>query len=99
MVLSATNLTQLCVLERGERASDAMARLFVALAAVGSVGALNGTVDCLSAGFTDALRCSSCAKLEALVSDGDLSADCRACCAEESAGASTFASARLEICK
>jgi hypothetical protein len=74
----------------------AMARAALLFAA--TVGTVAG-LDCLEAGFTEALRCSSCAKLEALVPDAALARDCRACCAEDAAGGAAFARARLEICE
>lgn len=73
-----------------------MARAALLFAA--TVGTVAG-LDCLEAGFTEALRCSSCAKLEALVPDAALARDCRACCAEDAAGGAAFARARLEICE
>lgn len=72
-----------------------MARaLLVAFAATGVAG-----LDCLEAGFTSALRCSSCAKLEALVPDADLINDCGACCTEDVSASATYASAILEVCE
>ena len=56
--------------------------------------------DCAALGFTQALRCSSCAKLEALVHDDELHGDCLACCAEDAAGQALLAvRARLEVCQ
>ena len=54
--------------------------------------------ECLEAGFTPALRCGSCATLEALVPDAEVAEDCRRCCTEDNS-LSTFAAARLEVCE
>ena len=56
-------------------------------------------LECLEAGFTASLRCSSCAKLEALVPDAELAADCNACCLEDAATTASYATARLEVCE
>ena len=64
-------------------------------AALGSAASL----DCLEAGFTASLRCSSCAKLESLVPDPELAADCGACCSEDLSASASYASAILEVCE
>ncbi|KAH8062794.1 hypothetical protein JL721_8702 [Aureococcus anophagefferens] len=69
-----------------------MARALVFAAALGSAASL----DCLEAGFTASLRCSSCAKLESLVPDPELAADCGACCSEDLSASASYASAILE---
>lgn len=72
-----------------------MARALVFAAALGSAASL----DCLEAGFTASLRCSSCAKLESLVPDPELAADCGACCSEDLSASASYASAILEVCE
>ncbi|KAJ8609189.1 hypothetical protein CTAYLR_008425 [Chrysophaeum taylorii] len=50
--------------------------------------------DCMSLGFTAALKCSSCEKLESIVGDAELVSDCASCCTEDVA---TFPSVRAFI--
>ena len=78
-----------------------MGRHSCALALLGTLAVARAAErDCAALGFTQALRCSSCAKLEALVHDDELHGDCLACCADDTAAASAaFASARLEVCQ
>lgn len=73
----------------------ARAARVVFAAALGSAASL----DCLEAGFTASLRCSSCAKLESLVPDPELAADCGACCSEDLSASASYASAILEVCE
>ena len=71
-----------------------------AVLALGLAVAAAAERDCAALGFTQALRCSSCAQLEAIVKDEELHGDCLACCAEDcGAGGVAFARARLEVCQ
>ena len=78
-----------------------MGRHSCALALLGTLAVARAAErDCAALGFTQALRCSSCAKLEALVHDDELHGDCLACCAEDAAGQALLAvRARLEVCQ
>ena len=78
-----------------KRGSLDEAEFLVFAAALGSAASL----DCLEAGFTASLRCSSCAKLESLVPDPELAADCGACCSEDLSASASYASAILEVCE
>ena len=76
-----------------------MAGVISCLAAL--VSAAAPSESCFDLGFTSSLLCSSCNALQKHVEDATLMADCKKCCTPDSsgAGAGTYNSADLRICK
>ena len=70
-----------------------------ALAALGPL-ACASELSCAEAGFAEGLVCGSCDKLEDIVADAELTAECRRCCVDERAASTAqFSSAVLEVCQ
>ena len=58
---------------------------------------------CIDLGFTEALQCATCTRLDDAVDDDALVAECRQCCHDDEVKADTsgvvYATAKLRVCQ
>ena len=61
---------------------------------------VSASSECLDAGYTSELQCSTCeALVDFLGADSELCATCHRCCTSDDAPPPTYVSARIEACK
>lgn len=83
------------------RTPSAASPLLAAMLLVCSVALSSGAAadNCAALGFGDSLLCSDCSRLESLVPDAALAAECRGCCSSAAAeSAAPYEAAVLKIC-
>ena len=74
------------------------------LALCAAAGVAADDADCLDLGFTEALQCATCDRLDAATDgDDDIVGECRRCCSDfdikEDMSGMTYATAKLVVCQ